>query len=57
MLAKLLRTRSDLKAKLPALVNDCLLAVSARSLGASHCTPEIGVTSLSSRTYGRFLSL
>jgi predicted nucleic acid-binding protein len=35
MLAILLRTRSDLRAKLPALVNDCLLAVSARSFGAT----------------------
>ena len=35
MLAKILRIRSDLKAKLPGLVNDCLLALSARSLGAT----------------------
>ena len=35
MLAKVLHVRSDLKAKLPGLVNDCLLALSARSLGAT----------------------
>lgn len=35
MLAKALHVRSDLKAKLPGLVNDCLLALSARSLGAT----------------------
>ena len=35
ILAEVLRMRSDLKAKLPALVNDCLLALSARSLGAT----------------------
>jgi len=35
MLAKLMSTRPDLKAKLPALLNDCLLALSARSLGAT----------------------
>jgi predicted nucleic acid-binding protein len=35
MLAKVLRIRSDLKAKVPSLVNDCLLALSARSLGAT----------------------
>lgn len=35
ILARLLQTRSDLKAKLPALVNDCLLALTARSLGAT----------------------
>ncbi len=35
MLGKILRTRPDLKAKLPGLVNDCLLALSARSLGAT----------------------
>lgn len=34
-LAKVLRVRSDLKAKLPGLVNDCLLALSARSIGAT----------------------
>jgi len=34
-LAKVLDDRPDLKTKLPALVNDCLLALSARSLGAS----------------------
>ena len=35
ILAKVLDDRPDLKTKLPALVNDCLLALSARSLGAS----------------------
>jgi predicted nucleic acid-binding protein len=35
ILAKVLRDRPDLKNKLPALVNDCLLALSARSLGAT----------------------
>jgi predicted nucleic acid-binding protein len=35
MLAKVLRIRSDLKVKLPGLVNDCLLALSARSIGAT----------------------
>ena len=35
MLARVLRVRSDLKAKLPGLVNDCLLALSARSIGAT----------------------
>ena len=35
MLAKILHIRSDLRAKLPGLVNDCLLALSARSLGAT----------------------
>jgi predicted nucleic acid-binding protein len=35
ILAKILQQRPDLKSKLPALVNDCLLAVSARSLGAT----------------------
>ena len=35
MLAKVLRVRSDLKTKLPSLVNDCLLALSARSIGAT----------------------
>jgi len=30
MLAKVLQDRPDLKSKLPALVNDCLLALSAR---------------------------
>ena len=35
MLAKLMSTRPDLKAKLPALLNDCLLALSARSVGAT----------------------
>src|SRR5438094_228552 len=33
--SKLLSTRPDLKTKLPALLNDCLLALSARSLGAT----------------------
>jgi predicted nucleic acid-binding protein len=35
ILAKVLDDRPDLKNKLPALVNDCLLALSARSLGAT----------------------
>jgi predicted nucleic acid-binding protein len=35
ILAKVLHDRPDLKAKLPALVNDCLLALSACSLGAT----------------------
>ena len=35
ILAKVLRDRPDLKSKLPALVNDCLLALTARSLGAT----------------------
>lgn len=35
ILAKVLHDRPDLKSKLPALVNDCLLALSARSLGAT----------------------
>ena len=35
ILAKVLDDRPDLKTKLPALVNDCLLALSARSLGAT----------------------
>ena len=34
-MAKVLQQRPDLKSKLPALVNDCLLALSARSLGAT----------------------
>ena len=35
ILAKVLQVRPDLKSKLPSLVNDCLLALSARSLGAT----------------------
>jgi predicted nucleic acid-binding protein len=35
ILAKVLQQRPDLKSKLPALVNDCLLALTARSLGAT----------------------
>jgi len=35
ILAKVLDDRPDLKTKLQALVNDCLLALSARSLGAT----------------------
>jgi predicted nucleic acid-binding protein len=35
ILATVLRDRPNLKNKLPALVNDCLLALSARSLGAT----------------------
>ena len=35
ILAKILDGRPDLKGKVPALLNDCLLALSARSLGAT----------------------
>jgi predicted nucleic acid-binding protein len=35
ILAKVLEDRPGLKSKLPALVSDCLLALSARSLGAT----------------------
>ncbi len=35
MLAKALTLRPDLRNKLPSLVNDCLLALSARSIGAT----------------------
>ena len=35
ILANVLHDRPDLKSKLPALVNDCLLGLSARSLGAT----------------------
>lgn len=35
VLAEVLHDRPDLKNKLPALVNDCLLALSARSVGAT----------------------
>lgn len=35
ILAQLLQSRPDLKNKLPGLVNDCLLAVSARTIGAT----------------------
>ena len=35
ILAKILQDRPSLKSRLPALVNDCLLALSARSLGAT----------------------
>jgi len=35
LLAEVLRDRQDLKSKAPALVNDCLLALSARSIGAT----------------------
>jgi predicted nucleic acid-binding protein len=35
ILAKALQVRPDLRSKLPALVNDCLLALSAHSLGAT----------------------
>ena len=34
-MAKVLHDRPDLKGKLPAVVNDYLLALSARSLGAT----------------------
>jgi predicted nucleic acid-binding protein len=42
ILAKVLQDRPDLKSKLPALVNDCLLALSARSLGATLYTRNRG---------------
>ena len=35
ILAKVLELRPDLKSELPSLVNDCLLALSARALGAT----------------------
>lgn len=35
IIAQVLRDRPDLRNKLQALVNDCLLALSARSLGAT----------------------
>jgi predicted nucleic acid-binding protein len=35
IIAQILSDRPDLRNKLPALVNDCLLALSARSLGAT----------------------
>jgi hypothetical protein len=35
MLARLLASRPNLKTKLPGLVNDCLLAVSALGIGAT----------------------
>jgi predicted nucleic acid-binding protein len=35
ILAQLIARRPDLKTKLPALVNDCLLALSARAIGAT----------------------
>jgi predicted nucleic acid-binding protein len=35
MLARILQDRPNLKSKLPALVNDCLLVLSCRSLGAT----------------------
>jgi predicted nucleic acid-binding protein len=35
VLAKILHDRKDLRSKIPALVNDCLLALTARSLGAT----------------------
>jgi predicted nucleic acid-binding protein len=35
ILAETLHSRPNLKSKLPTLVNDCLLALSARSLGAT----------------------
>jgi len=42
ILAKVLHDRPDFKSKLPALVNDCLLALSARSLGATLYTGNRG---------------
>lgn len=35
VLARILDGRPDLRSKLPALVNDCLLALSARAIGAT----------------------
>lgn len=35
VLARILELRPDLKSKLPSLVNDCLLALSARVIGAT----------------------
>ena len=35
LLPQILGERPDLTSKLPALVNDCLIALSARSLGAT----------------------
>lgn len=35
VLARILHDRRDLRNKVPALVNDCLLALTARSLGAT----------------------
>jgi len=35
ILVRVLELRPDLKSKLPSLVNDCLLALSARALGAT----------------------
>lgn len=35
VLAQLMDLRPDLKSKLPSLVNDCLLALSARAIGAT----------------------
>jgi len=35
MLARILDRRPDLKTKLPTLVNDCLLALTARAIGAT----------------------
>lgn len=35
ILARVLELRSDLKSKLPSLVNDCLLGLSARAIGAT----------------------
>ena len=34
ILTRILELRPDVKSKLPALVNDCLLALSARAIGA-----------------------
>ena len=34
-LCRLLRLQRDLRSKLPGLVNDCLLALSARAIGAT----------------------
>jgi len=42
LLSQLLRQRPDFKKKIPALVNDCLIALSARSLGATLYTRNVG---------------
>jgi len=48
-LAEVLHDRLDLRDKLPALVNDCLLALSARSLGATLYTMNRDDSSLLQR--------
>ena len=41
ILTRILELRPDLKSKLPALVNDCLLALSARAIGARLYTSRL----------------